>query len=366
MSPRVIIAANTSWYIYNFRLPLIQALKAKGCEIICLAARDQFTHILEESGVEFHQTPYSERRVKILKELSLFIKTLIKIYSLKPAIVLSFTMRANIYTGISRWLFKFDFIPNISGLGAFFGDMTPKYFSVRRAVLKFSLLHSKNIFVQNEYIEELFIGGRICRQERIVRINGSGVDSNKFKYSPPSELAGIRVGMFSRLIRSKGVLHYIEASKDDSISGTWTLGGQLQPDGPDCITREELDGALINSRVTFLGAVADVRTTLENIDVLVLPTYYPEGIPKILLEGLSAGKIIITTNTPGCNETVIEGRNGFYCEPKSTDSLVRALRKAQRLTAAERIMFSRCSRRLAEAKFSLQENHQLYMKVIGF
>ena len=247
-------------------------------------------------------------------------------FNVKPSYVLSYTAKPVIYGTIAAKIsgvkHRFSLI---TGVGyAFTGAATGLHFIVRSLLIKmyrFSLQFSEKIFFQNRDDHSLFISEKILDRDYPVKIvNGSGVNLTKFKFEPhPDRLSFL---MIARLLGNKGVREYVDAAqkiKRAHPGVVFILVGWLDQN-PDSITQSELDRWISEGTVLFLGKLDDVRESIANCSVFVLPSYR-EGTPRTVLEALAMGRAIITTDAPGCRETVVDGQNGFLVPVNSVDDL---------------------------------------------
>ncbi|BCR06710.1 hypothetical protein DESUT3_37790 [Desulfuromonas versatilis] len=172
--------------------------------------------------------------------------------------------------------------------------------------------------------------------------------------------------MASRLIKSKGVVEYIEAARRlvaNDVGCEFILAG-VKDSSSRAVSNDLLEGLKTENRIRFLGHIEDMPSLLNTVDCVVLPSYYPEGVPKSLIEAAASGKIIITTDTPGCRDTVIEGENGFFVPPKSIDGLCEGMQKVLGLSDGEMRRMKHASRLLAENLFDEKTVIQRYFNAV--
>jgi glycosyltransferase involved in cell wall biosynthesis len=220
---------------------------------------------------------------------------------------------------------------------------------------KTTLKHAEAVFVLNRDDPVELVRQRILTDtHKIKRLNGIGVDLSYYQAPPPSPNRLIFV-MVARLVREKGVAVYVAAAEKVKLvypQARFLLVGGTDS-SRDCITHEELSEWQSRGAIEYGGRVKDVRPFYSAGSVVVLPSWYREGLPRTLLEGLAAGRAIITTDSPGCREAVEHGYNGFLVEPRSTESLVNAMMSFVRKPELISEM-GRHSRELAERKFDVR------------
>ena len=197
-------------------------------------------------------------------------------------------------------------------------------------------------------------------KNNIVNVNisellpGSGVNLEEFPYIPISQNKSINFLLIARMIYPKGIIELVEASKILRSKGYdfhVTLLGELGVNNPNAIEKKDLDKLCSPDFITYLGKTDDVKAVIQNSDVVVLPSYYREGTPKSLLESLGTGRPIITTDMPGCKETVIDGVNGFLCKPKSIEDLSNKMEQILNCNFDDLLKMGEESRKLAVNKY---------------
>jgi glycosyltransferase involved in cell wall biosynthesis len=257
----------------------------------------------------------------------------------------------------------------ITGLGsALAGGPTRRQSALShllRGMYSIALRHAHVVFFQNPDDEQLFRRLRLVRSgQTIVRINGSGVDLAHYAVAPlpPGRITFL---MICRLLRDKGVMEYVEAAK--LVRGLrndcrFQLLGPLDTN-PTAITRDQLDAWIAEGAIEYLGDTADVRPFLADAHVCVLPSY-GEGMPRSVLEAMSMGRAIVTTDVPGCRETVVPGVNGWLVAPRQVDGLASAmLRILEEPGDIERM--GAASRQIAEQRFDVHAVNRVILDAMG-
>lgn len=172
--------------------------------------------------------------------------------------------------------------------------------------------------------------------------------------------------MISRLLYDKGYLEYVAAAKiikKDFPNTVFKLLGSLDIEYPNHVTKEQLQSDVESGAIEYLGYNPDVKSIIENVDCIVLPSFYNEGLSRVLMEALAMKKVIITTKIPGCKETVDEGLNGFLCNPQDIESLVEAMRKVINLSKEDIINMGNYARRKAEEVFDISKVIEIYHSI---
>jgi glycosyltransferase involved in cell wall biosynthesis len=297
------------------------------------------------------------------------IKTIFKCWSLmhqiKPDYFLAYTPKPVIYGNLAAWFAR---IPNryalITGLGFTFQTDKRWLNFLMRNLYNIALSKTKKVFFQNPDDQNLFINLGIVKNKKTIVVNGSGVDINKFKET--SFPKTINFLLIARLLVDKGIREYFEAAKTVKKKYpeiNFGLVGWIDQN-PNAITENELNNLLADDCIEFLGHLDDVRPAIVDSSIYVLPSY-SEGTPRTVLEAMSMGRPIITTDAPGCRETVINNKNGFLVKAKSSkdlaDAMIRFIEKPELIET-----MGRHSRIIAEEKYDVKKvnTHLLYeMKI---
>lgn len=354
--PVAAIVANTSWNIWNYRLSLIRALHARGWEVICIAPYDRHVDkLLAEPGVRFVPLKRLDRKsLSPFKNTALFWE-LVRIFRReKPDITFLFTIKPNLLGNFAGALSRSKTISTIEGLGAA-GTVSAKYkkwaLFLYRQAFRFA---EKTIFLNRDDLHD-FIRHRAIRPEQSILVPGPGVDTTHF--SPvKNEPHPIPVFLFmGRFLEEKGVFEYAKAAlavKKAGFSARFQLLGSIDPDNPSSLNTAELQAIIDQGAVEYLGRTDDVRDILAQTDILVLPSYYREGVPRSVLEAMAMEKLVITTDNAGCRDTVDIGKNGFLVPPKNAEALAEAFQKMIGLSGEKRHEMGRYSRQMVVSKFS--------------
>ena len=333
---KFLLIAGFAESLIAFRKPLIVALLNKGLEVHVAApellANPEIISELTELGVVAHDIPLQRTGMNPLADLRALLALWQLMRQIKPRYVLGYTIKPVIYGTLAAWLAR---VPQrfalITGLGfAFIGEEDNQRSRVRAVVqglYRAALRHCHTVFFQNPDDEALF------RQLKIVStnantcvVNGSGVDVSEFEVAPFVEQPALRFLLIGRLLGDKGVREYVQAAeqiKQRYPATQFDLVGWIDAN-PNTITQVELDQWIAAGTVNFLGRLNDVRSAIKDCSVYVLPSYR-EGTPRTVLEAMAMGRAVITTDAPGCRETVVDGDNGFLITVKDADALAQAM-----------------------------------------
>ena len=367
------MVANTSWYLYNFRLPLILHLQQLGFKIVLLSPKDLFSRKLEDNGVIWHDLPLNRSGFGLYINISTVIR-MIKIYRIhKPLYTIHFTIKPVIFgTVITQWFTNALSINNITGLGFVFIGRSRVHILIRllvKVLYRIVLSSSFRIIFQNADDREYFINNGIIHPSKVTSlvISGSGVDTSFFSSKPRinSKKKNLQFILIARLLKDKGVVEYVEAAKilKNQISHVqFNLLGQIDEENPSGISEKLISEWHNQHIINYLGAVEDVRPYLQNADVFVLPSYR-EGLSKSIIEAMAMELPIITTDVPGCRETVVPNENGLLIKDRDIPSLVNAMKYMAKHNARLSQMGKR-SRNIAIKKFEVNQINKLFIQAL--
>ncbi|WP_436917649.1 glycosyltransferase family 4 protein [Acinetobacter schindleri] len=326
--------------VLNFRGKLLEAISAHGYEIHIMAP--EFVSFPEELqklqalGYHLHEIPMQRTGTNPLADLKLLKNLYQQIRQIQPDYVLSYTIKPVIYGTLASWLAK---VPHrfalITGLGYAFQNVESGKRSLFQKMVHGlyaqALKHSYKVFFQNPDDLKLFQDMHLLKANTpTVVVNGSGVNVQDFDVMPlPKNAEGQVKASFlliARLLGDKGVREYAESARIIKVQypeAEFHLVGWID-DNPSAIAQAELDEWVGDGRLKYWGKLSDVRPAIAESSVYVLPSYR-EGTPRTVLEAMAMGRAIITTDAPGCRETVSHGINGYLVGVKSVDDLVKSM-----------------------------------------
>ncbi len=352
-----------------FRGDLIRSLVGAGHEVTAMATpaeNAQIEHI-EALGARFRSYPVRRSGLNPLTDIVTLFALRKAFRELDPDVVLAYTIKPIIWSGIAIGrLSKTRFFALVTGLGFAFQGRT-LFHRILRSVATFlyrtALRRAEAVIFQNIDNQKTFIELEIVSQSKTYVVNGSGVDTNRFARvafspGPPTFL------LIARLLSEKGLREYAAAArllKERHPEAICQLVGPLDP-SPDGITLEEITDWQTRGDIRYLGDTRDVRPYIAGCDIYVLPSYH-EGMPRTVLEAMAMGRPILTTDVPGCRETVEPGTNG-YLVPKG-DANALAERMSWFIEHADQWeSMGQASRRMAEQRFDVRRINQEMMRII--
>ncbi|WP_072341278.1 glycosyltransferase family 4 protein [Devosia enhydra] len=365
---RVIISANTSWNLVNFRSSLIRVLIARGYEVIAVAPRDKYSDALVALGCRYISVEMDNKGTNPVRDLALTAQYLRIMRRERPDLYLGWTIKPNIYGSLSARAVGAASINNISGLGTAFlhGGMIQ---ALVKALYKIGLIKSERILFQNDEDRSIFVADEIVEAGRSITIPGSGI--NLDHYEPQS--LGARSGqggpvflLIARMLRDKGVEEFVEAARQVRAvmpAARFQLLGFLDVENRTAIARSTVEQWVAEGVVEYLGVTDDVRPFIAASDCVVLPSYR-EGTPRTLLEAMAMGRPLVATDVPGCRETVDDGVNGWLCRVKDAADLAEKMLRMARASPESRAEMGRQSRLKAEREFDERIVIDAYLKAI--
>lgn len=345
---KVLILANNDVGLYRFRKELIQELLLQGNEVTVSLPRGDMVKQLEELGCSYIETEVDRRGVNPVKDAVLFFAYRKIIKELKPDLIVTYTIKPNIYGALAAKLSKTDCYANVTGLGTAFQK---KGFLRALVVLmyKMSVNKTKAIFFENEENLNTLVGKRIVRREQACLLNGAGVNLEDFPYCEyPQDNSEIRFLFIGRVMREKGIDELIEAMRQlrkDGEKCSLDVLGSCEEDYLDTLKACEAENWM-----RYHGHQSDVRPFIKAMHCFVLPSWH-EGMANTNLECAAMGRPIITSDTHGCKEAVLENKSGLLCKKQDVQSLYQAMKKMLQLTAQERAEMGIAGRKHMETVF---------------
>lgn len=320
---RILILANFDVGLYKFRKELIQELLNRENEVYISLPNGELVKNLEKMGCRFVDTYVDRRGInpKTDLKLLLFYKKLVK--KIKPDMVLTYTIKPNIYGGVICRFLKVPYAVNITGLGtAFQKDGAVKKLVVH--LYRIALKKAKVVFFENVGNKQELLKYKIVKEEQTCVLNGAGVNLEEYPYCEYPSDDEIRFLFIGRVMKEKGVDELLEAAKrikSEYKNVYFDIVGPMEDD-----YKEQIDSLVEHGIIEYHGYQQDVKTFIERCHCFVLPSYH-EGMANTLLEAAAMGRPLITSRIHGCMEAVEDGVTGFCCEKQSTDSLYTMMKK---------------------------------------
>jgi glycosyltransferase involved in cell wall biosynthesis len=374
---KIAVVANTAWYVANFRLNLMRALRHAGHEVIAIAPPDvapaQDSARITAAGFKHCVWPLSGRGKNPWAELGAVLGLRRWLKDEGVDVVLSYTPKGNIYSALARTCLPCRQIANVSGLGSSFiaGNLLTK---VVLALYRLTFARIDWVFFQNEDDRQIFLQAGLVLEAKSERIPGSGVDLQHFQPTPLPAVAPAAGRpeprtflLIARLLGDKGVREFVEAARmvrEDLPQMRFQLLGLAAADNPTAIRGDELAAWLAEGVVSYLGHHGDVRPFIAEAHCVVLPSYR-EGVPRTLLEAGAMGRPLIATDVPGCRDTITPGRNGWLCPARDAGALADALTRMALLPRAALEAMGAQSAFKMQREFSEEQVIGRYLERVG-
>lgn len=349
----ILITVNAAWNIWNFRRSLVEALLADGHRITILAPYDEAVPSLQAAGCRFVPLAMDVKGLNPVADMSLLRRLGRHFRAERPDVILSYTVKNNLFGALAARRLGLPFIPNITGLGTAFlsGGLLR---AIAEGLYRKAFRYPEIVFFQNSDDRDFFIKRKLIRAQQAELVPGSGIDLGHFDVAPlPAAKAEPIFLMIARLLRDKGVAEFVDAAirvKSLMPRARFQLLGALAPENRAAIDPKLVHGWHADGVIEYLGQAPDVRPYIAAASCVVLPSYR-EGAPRTLIEAASMGRPIIATDVPGCRSVLEDGVTGYLCAARSGESLAQACLKFLGMCDEARATMGREGRRKMEREF---------------
>jgi len=361
------VCANQAWNLAHFRAGLIRALVADGWRVLAVAPHHPvWSARLEQMGCECLDLPMDAAGAHPLVEAHCLWRLAMLMRRHRPAALLSWTIKPNIYGALAAQALGLAAFPNVSGLGTLFireGWLT------RLAVwfYRMALRRCPVVFFQNSDDRALFVARSMVSGTQARLLPGSGVDLDHFCPPDARRPARARFLMVARLLGDKGVREYVAAARRLRVrwpDARFILMGEAGVANRTAIAADEVEGWVAEGVIEWLQSVEDVRPAMVAADWIVLPSYR-EGLSRVLVEAAALGRPMITSNVPGCRDVVEEGANGFLAEARDAAALEAAMERAAVCDDAQWQKMAATSREIAQQRFGIGRVVAIYQTALS-
>ncbi len=339
---KVVLFANTDWYLYNFRRSLALALHEAGFEVLLISPPGEYGEKLRALGLRWQPLPMDRRSLNPLREFALLWHLLRLFRREKPALVHGFTIKCAVYGALASRLSGVPArVSAVTGLGYVFTSEDARAHALRlpvRMLLRFALGGRRSrLILQNPDDVAMFTAAKLVDAGNIRLIAGSGVDCMRFVPGVRGDTGSgrdegcFRVLLPARLLWDKGVAEFVEAARRLRAEGRvieFLLAGDPDPGNPATVPESDVCGWVAEGLLQWLGHVDDMPALFRSVDVVVLPSYR-EGLPKGLIEAGACGLPLVTTDVPGCREVVRDGVDGLLVPVRDAAALAEAIARLQ-------------------------------------
>ena len=369
---KAVLFANTDWYLYNFRIEYAKFLKSQGWDVVLMSPDGEYVEKIEALGFRHIDMEFSRKGMNPAAE-SDAIRRIREVYEAEqPDLVHHFTIKCMIYGSIAaRQVGVKSIVNSVTGLGFVFLSDKPHVKLVRGVVkhLYKKAFKGTQVIFENPDDRALFLEMGLVGEDNSHVILGTGIDTDTFVPVRPPDSVPLTI-LPARMLWDKGIGEFVDAAaaiRKEGINARFALIGKMDEGNPACIEYETLTRWQKEGNVEWWGWQDDIYTSISLADIVCLPSYR-EGLPKILLEAAACGRPIVTTDVPGCRETVINGVNGLLVEVKSAESLKNAL--VRLINDRDlRVKMGEASRELAVSRFSNAivnaETYKIYRAALG-
>ena len=324
---KVAVISSHTPSLFWFRMDMMKDIINEGHEVIALGPDDEkkWKDKFKDNKIEYRRIYVERTGINPFNDIKTYKSIKKQLKSIKPHKVFVYQAKTVIYGSIAaKRLGIKEVYPLIAGLGSVFrgeGKKNKIIKSIMKIEYKYACKGCKHVFFQNNDDVNVFLKNKIIDKKQVVIINGSGVSLEKFKVSPLPENFGFL--FIGRLIKDKGIMEYLSACKiikEKYPKVSCFLVGPYDSN-PSAIKEGDLKEYIDEGIIEYFGEQSDVRPFIEKCSTYVLPSYH-EGTPKTVLEAMAMGRSIITTDAPGCRETVENEVNGFLVPVKNIQSIV--------------------------------------------
>ena len=360
---KFILVATYDWYMYNFKLPIARKLRKEGHEVLIMVPQGPYVEKMIAQGYDVREWGLDRHSMNPLKEFRSLLH-LASIYVQEgPDVVHHFTAKGILYGSLAAALTGVDRVVNaVTGGASAFGNVISKSNVVYEGIqwmlkrLFRLVLSGTEVIFQNPDDLDSFVGQGLVERQHCHLIKGSGVDLSSFQPAPDPD-GPTKVMLAGRLLWNKGVGEFVEASRilnNGETRARFILVGDTDESNPMSVSEEQIAEWEEEGIVEWWGFQDDMPEVFAQMHIVCSPTFYREGVPKVLIEAAACERPIVTTDMPGCREIVRDGENGLLVPPKDTEALASALNELIGDKALRTEMGKR-GRKIVREEFSVEQ-----------
>ena len=371
MQKKLFIVVNQDWFFLSHRLAIGIAAKDAGYDVTVVCEDTGVSEKIRNAGLKTIDLPIDKAGTDIKEEIKTF-RFLYKLFRReRPDIVHLVGLKTMLWGSLAARLAGVKAIVSaVCGLGVLFDEEHAQSFMSRTILKVLRLTHNKKrvkVIFQNNDDRDIFINARIVKPKQCAFTNGSGIDLHKYEYTPEPDSEVVKVIFTGRIVEDKGILVLIDAAKkmEAEYKGKvqFLLCGGLDTN-PNGITEEQLGSKCDGEYIQWLGYRKDILDLLKQSHILAFPSWYREGLPKSVIEAEAIGRPVVTTDSVGCRDTVIDGWNGYMVPVKDPYAVVVALKKL--IDNKElRLELGRNAREFAVNKYDITDVIKVHLYVYG-
>ncbi|MYL49357.1 glycosyltransferase [Halobacillus litoralis] len=358
---KVLVLANFGMGLYKFRKELLKELLTRGDEVyVSLPSDDKYVPKLKKMGCHFINTSVDRRGTNPVSDLGLLKKYISILKKVEPDIVLTYTIKPNIYGGIACRLMKKPYIVNVTGLGTSVEKKGLMQSMVLR-LYKSGLRNARSVFFQNESNMNFFMENKLVHS-KVNLIPGSGVNLQQNSYHEyPIENEKVNFLFVGRIMKAKGIDELLEAAqhfKKQNTNVVFNVVGPSEGDYSDNLNDLNHEGV-----INYYGQRSDVQEFMKRAHAIILPSHH-EGTSNVLLESAATGRPVLASNISGCKETFDEGISGLGFRVKNAGSLIEAINNFLELSPGEKEAMGRAGRTKMEKEYDREIVIESYLNEI--
>jgi glycosyltransferase involved in cell wall biosynthesis len=371
MNKTILYVVNQLNFLISHRLDIVLATKKKGYNVkVAYGVSDKKSiEIFLENNIDCYPIKLNRKSKNLITNLFSLFSISLLFKKLRPDIVHLITIKPYLFGGIASRIVKVPCVVSaITGLGFLSYSKRNKNFFLKKILYFFLQLsfnhHNQKLIVQNSYDKKTIIKLNANNSKKISLLHGSGTNLSKFKnLIEPNKT--ITICFCSRLLHDKGVFDFINAAKilkKRAIKAKFLLAGNLDSDNTSSLSNKELQNIKKEKIVKVLGYHQNIPLLFARSNIICLPSYYGEGLPKVLIEAAAASRAVITTNIPGCRDAIIPNKTGLLVPLKNPKKLADAFEYLIK-HPAKRIAMGKAGRKLAEKKFSIEKVVKAHLSI---
>lgn len=369
MKKKLFIVVNQDFFFLSHRLPIGVTAKDAGYDVTIVSEDTGVSDKIREAGLKTINLPINKAGTNIKDE----IKTFFFLYKLfrreKPDIVHLVGLKTMLWGSLACRLAGVKaMVSAVCGLGVLFDEEHAHSFMTRSILKVLRVTHRKkrlSVIFQNNDDKAIFLNAKIMKEEQCAFTNGSGINLQNYDYTPEPTDGLIRIIFTARMVEDKGTLILIDAAKklEAEYKGKvqFLLCGGLDTN-PNGITKEMLESRCDGEYIQWLGHRKDVLELLKQSHIMAFPSWYREGLPKSVIEAEAIGRPVVTTDSVGCRDTVVDGKNGFMIPIKDSDALATALKKLIDNPELRQTM-GKNAREFAVSKFDINDVVKVHLDI---
>ena len=355
---KILIITNHSYMLYRFRKELIQKL-LEDSEVVISTPFVGHETDLKELGANCIKTEVDRRSINPFTDLKLLhtYKTILK--QEKPDLVITYSIKPNIYAGYLCGKMKIPFCANVQGLGTAFQKALLS--DLVTAMYRTAFRKVETVFFENQANAQAFVRRRILPAKKEVVLSGAGINLEEYRYRQYPNNEKVHFLYLGRIMKEKGMdelFAAVEQLRKNGCEFVLDLVGFFEDEYKKQVEQLQSEGV-----VRFYGFQENPKPYYAQTDCVVLPSYH-EGMSNVLLEAAASGRAIITTDIPGCREAVDNGKSGMLCKVKSTDSLYKAMKRFTELSREKRELMGKAGREKMEREFDKKKVVEETVKAI--